>query len=129
MRAILLGTLLWLVFQFSRTEWRGITVTLENRGPSTLDSVVVHVTGNRYAVGSLAPGQRESVRVQPTGESHVEIEHSRARRRLVLDTYLEPGYRQHVRARIVSDSVLSLRITHPFQPAPLLRLQAPPPGR
>ena len=109
MRSFLPGVL---ALVFGRGRGR-ITVTIENGGPATLDSVVVHVTGNRYPIGSLAPGERRSVRVEPTSDSHVEIEHARAPRRLVLDTYFEPGSRQHVRARIDADSVLSLDIEEP----------------
>ena len=108
--------LLWLAILTvaSCTEWRGVTVTLKNAGEQGLDSVVVYVTGRAYHIGSLAPEEQRSVRVRPTSESHVEIEHRGQLRRLVLDTYFEPGYHQHIRARITRDSVLTLQITEPY---------------
>ena len=108
--------LLWLAILTlaSCTKWRGVTVTLANAGDQRLDSVVVYVTGRAYHIGSLDPEEQRSVRVRPTSESHVEVEHKGQLRRLVLDTYFEPGYRQHIQARITSDSVLALQITEPY---------------
>ena len=104
--------IVWLALPLfaSCTEWRGITVTLENASPRVIESVVVHVTGRSSRIGDLAPHEQRSVRVQPTGDSHVEIERDGSPDRLVLDTYFEPGYRQHVQARITNDVVLALQV-------------------
>jgi hypothetical protein len=98
----------------SCTEWRGVTVSLENGDTKRLDAVMVHVTGRGYPIGSLGPGQRESVLVRPTSESHVEVAHAARSERLVVDSYFEPGYRQHIEARITADSVLWVQVTEPY---------------
>ena len=54
-------------------ETHGVHVTVINSGPEPLTEVVVHVTGNEHQIGKLSVGEARTVRVRPTGESHVEI--------------------------------------------------------
>jgi hypothetical protein len=72
----------------------GLRVTVKNVSDQTLNTVVVHVTGAAYSLGDIAPGETKSVRVSPTGESHVEIEHAEGR--FIVNTYFESGYRGHI---------------------------------
>jgi hypothetical protein len=74
---------------------RGVRVTVENHGAATLRAVVVHVTGNSYPLGDLKPMSSRSVKVNPRGESHVEIEYtdeSGRPVRLNAGGYFESGY-------------------------------------
>jgi hypothetical protein len=95
----------------SCTANRGTNVILTNKSNDTLHSVVVHVTGNSYSVGELAPDQAKSVRVHPTGESHVEIEHvdaDGARKRLYADCYIEQGYGGSIEINMTADAITKL---------------------
>jgi hypothetical protein len=84
--------------------------TLENVGPGRLDSVVVVTTGHRYAIGDLAPGERRSVQVTASGESHFEVEYGHgARHRLNVGGYFESGYVGSYFARVRPDTVLVTR--------------------
>ena len=82
---------------------RGVAVTVRNVGTESLRGVVVHVTGKSYPVGNIQAGDSRSVRVSPTGESHIEIEHSKGR--LIVDTYFESGYRGGVCVEITETEI------------------------
>jgi hypothetical protein len=88
----------------------GIDLTLANDASVPLDSVVIHTTGFSYPIGDLVPGAMHKLKVNSTGESHIEVEHGLpgARRRLVLGVYFEERYRGSVTARIGRDTVLAL---------------------
>lgn len=76
---------------------RGVRVTVENVGSTALTDLVVKVTGATYDVGELGPGASETVRVLPTGESHVELTWKDAEGRACygrVDCYFEgSGYK------------------------------------
>lgn len=81
----------------------GVDVVVQNKGLETISDVKVHVTGNSYLIGSLAPGQAQWIRVTPKGESHVEIEFvdtSRNAQRVVADCYFE---KRHYKGTITVD--------------------------
>ena len=88
----------------------GIDLTLTNDAAVPLDSVVVYTTGFSYPIGDLAPDETHNLKVNSTGESHIEVEHGApsARRRLILGLYFEERYRGSATARVSTDSVLSL---------------------
>jgi len=52
----------------------GIFVIVKNIGPQPLHDVIVHVTGQSYRIGDVGVGEAPSLRVEPHGQSHVEIE-------------------------------------------------------
>ncbi len=81
----------------------GIRVTVENIGKTPLNSVVLHVTGASYNVGDIAPGESVTARVNPTSESHLEIEFTNAdgkTQRVNAGGYFESGYRGTIRVEI-----------------------------
>ncbi|WP_164100610.1 hypothetical protein [Candidatus Laterigemmans baculatus] len=81
----------------------GVRIIVENAGTSPLKSVVLHVTGASYALGDIAVGKSATMRVRPTGESHLEIEFTRSdgeTRRLDAGGYFEPGYLGAMRVEI-----------------------------
>jgi hypothetical protein len=80
------------------------TVTVKNVSDETLHAVVVHVTGAAYDLGDIGAGESRSVRVSPTGESHVEIQHAQGR--LVVGTYFEGGYRGHINVDVTPRGVV-----------------------
>lgn len=82
-------------------------LSVENKGQTSMDSVTVWVTGNRYVLGEIPPGKVRVQEIKVKGESHIEISHS-GNRRLVLDVYLEPGYGGSIHAEVTPDSVLSV---------------------
>ncbi len=88
-------------------DHKGTMLTIENKGQAPLDSVTVHVTGNQYFLGRILPGEARKKEIKVTGESHVELSHSK-NRRFVLDVYLEPGYKGAIDAKVTPDSVLSV---------------------
>lgn len=74
----------------------GIKVVVQNTGEAPIHSVVLHVTGNSYSLGDLAPGVSSEASVNSTGESDIAIEISDptgTRQRLNVGVYIEPGYR------------------------------------
>ena len=86
-----------------------ITLTLENVGTVSLDSVVVLTTGRHYPVGNLAAGASRRLRVGAEGESHIEVEHGTGdRRRLRVGTYFERGYGGTIQVRLTADSIVSI---------------------
>jgi hypothetical protein len=81
----------------------GIQVTVANGGGLPLRDLVVRVTGRSYSVGDVPPGESRSVRVNPTSESHAEIEFTdeQGRRvRLAAGAYFEPAYRGRLDIRV-----------------------------
>ena len=86
----------------------GLTVTVKNVSDQTMSSVVVRVTGAAYKLGDIDPGESRGVRVSPTGESHVEIEHAAGR--FTVDTYFEAGYRGHIDVDVTPRGVV--RVEH-----------------
>lgn len=86
-----------------------VTLTLENVGPVSLDSVVVFTTGRAYPVGTLAGGRSRRIRIGANGESHIEIEHgARSRRRLRVGTYFEAGFGGKIDVRLTADSIVAI---------------------
>jgi hypothetical protein len=81
----------------------GIRISVENTGTMTLKSVVLHVTGASYQLGDISPGDSASTRVNPIGESHLEVEFVDAdgqTQRLNAGGYFESGYRGAIRVEI-----------------------------
>lgn len=76
-------------------EHEVLQVTIRNTGDAPLRSVVLHVTGRSYELGDIAPGTSAEEMVNPTGESHLDVEFSDGNgrtKRLKADVYFEPGY-------------------------------------
>jgi len=80
----------------------GISVTIQNTGQKTIESVVLHVTGNSYSLEDLQPGASTTTKVVPTGESHLEIEFvdSNGPRQVNAGGYFEAGSRGTIRITI-----------------------------
>jgi len=81
----------------------GIRVTVENTGSTSLNSVVLHVTGESYDLGDIAPGESATARVNPTGESELEVDFKDTdgqTQRLNAGGYFESGYRGTIRVEI-----------------------------
>jgi hypothetical protein len=86
----------------------GIRVAVENTGTTPLKSVVLHVTGASYELGDIAPGESATARVNPTGESHLEVDFTDAdgqTQRLNAGGYFESGYRGSIRV-VINDGVI-----------------------
>ena len=73
---------------------RATPVTLRNDSPDSLTQVMAVVTGDSSGVARLDPGATVTIDLHPEGESHIEVRSLRGGRteRMVVDTYLEPGY-------------------------------------
>jgi len=90
---------------------RSILVVVRNVGDAPLLRATVYVTGNPYALGTLARGARRRVFVRARGESHIEIEReasSGQRRRLFVGTYFEAGYVGRIAIDITDDAIVSV---------------------
>ena len=64
---------------------------------------MLHVTGASYQLGDIGPGESATARVNPTSESHLEVEFTDRdgqSQRLHADGYFEPGYRGMIRVEI-----------------------------
>ncbi len=81
----------------------GIQVKVENTGTSLLKSVVLRVTGASYDLGDIAPGESATARVNPTSDSHLEVEFTDPdgqSKQLIAGGYFEAGYRGSIRVEI-----------------------------
>jgi hypothetical protein len=108
---LMLALTAFLVPIASCTRDRGTNVILMNQSSDALHSVVVHVTGNSYSVGELEPDKAKSVKVNPTGESHIEIEHvgiDGTAKRLYADCYIEKGYGGSIEINMTADAITKL---------------------
>jgi hypothetical protein len=81
----------------------GIQVTVENTGTSPLKSVELYVTGRSYELGDIAPEESATARVNPIGESELEVEFKDTdgqTQRLNAGGYFESGYRGSIQVEI-----------------------------
>jgi hypothetical protein len=81
----------------------GVRVTIQNTGSSALKLVVLHVTGASYKLGDIAVGESVTMRVDPTSESHLEVEFTDIDgqvQRVNGGGYFESGYRGTIRVEI-----------------------------
>jgi hypothetical protein len=86
----------------------GIRVTVLNAGTKPLRSVMLHVTGSSYDLGSIAPGASAEAIVNPNSESHLEVEFEDIDgqvRRLNAGGYFESGYRGTIRVSIGDNEI------------------------
>ena len=94
---IIISGFVWNIFHV------GIRVTVQNTGQMTLHSVILHVSGNSYSLGNLAPDAFAVATVEPKGESHLEIEFTDSdgkMQRLAVEGYFETNYRGTIRVSI-----------------------------
>lgn len=89
----------------SRFSGDGVTFIVKNVSKETIRSIVVHVTGESYAIGDIEAGASKSVVLHPTSDSHVELA-SAGHSRLIIDCYLEYGYGGTLAAEITADRVV-----------------------
>ena len=74
-RTVLVSLFLVFVIYIMMFQFRaGVQVTIKNTGTTTLRSVVLYVTGSSYGIGDIAPEHSVKTTVNPTSESHLEIE-------------------------------------------------------
>lgn len=92
----------------AKTSASGVTFSLSNVGITAMESVTVQVIGRSYPLGDLAPGSSKSIKVDPTGESHIELVFS-GTRRLTIDCYVESGYKGKITAEVTPEKVVSVK--------------------
>jgi len=95
-----------LSFLLSACNSNGVEVTVKNHDTIAIDSLELHVTGNTYFLGSILPGESKSTNVSVSGESNIELNHS-SKPKLIVDVYLEPGYRGTIHVNMTADSVFN----------------------
>jgi hypothetical protein len=94
-------------FLTTQCQPASIQFVLTNAAPDPMRSVTVHVTGASYSIGDVAPGASRTVRVRPSGESHIELSYADGHR-TVVDCYFEPGYGGKITAVVAADKVVSV---------------------
>ena len=108
-KSLLLAILVMIAALFAaKASASGVAFTLTNGGTTTMQSVTVQVTGRSYPFGDLAPGSTKTIRVNPAGESHIELFFS-GTRRLTIDCYFESGYRGKITAEVTPQKVVSVK--------------------
>jgi hypothetical protein len=95
----------------------GLTAEITNTGVTPMRSIAVHVTGRSYPLGDLRPGESRRVRVDPAGESHLELAYTDptgAPQSLTADCYFESGYRGQITVDVTNGKVT--RVNSQFEP-------------
>jgi hypothetical protein len=87
---------------------KGVTFIVKNVGTESIRSMVVHITGNSFAIGDIEPGTSKSVVLNPTSESHVELTFS-GHPRLTIDCYFEHDYSGTLATEITVEKVVSVK--------------------
>ncbi|WP_332854462.1 hypothetical protein [Duganella sp. S19_KUP01_CR8] len=111
MKKILLFLFLALAIGFiacSSFPAKGVTFSVKNVGKETIASLVVHVTGNSYAIGDIEPGSSKTVVLSPTSESHVELTFAGSPG-LKIDCYFERGYSGTLATEITVEKVVAVK--------------------
>jgi hypothetical protein len=73
---LLIGLAIFASARLHLWPFNGLFVVVKNLGPKPLKDVAVHVTGIAYRLGDLGVGDSRPAKIEPRGESHVEIEFS-----------------------------------------------------
>lgn len=78
---------------------RGVEVVITNDGSRSINNLAIRFTGGTESVAELAPRTTHKVRINPNGESHLEIEFLDSQgvsHREILDVYLEQNYQGRI---------------------------------
>ena len=95
------------LFLVTSAEAAGVEFTLNNAGSEALHAVIVEVTGRSYNLGDVPPGSNKAVKLNATGDSHIELLFSNGHR-LRIDCYFEPAYGGSIKAKVTSQAVISV---------------------
>jgi hypothetical protein len=100
---------LFAVMLISVNAWlhRGVQVILFNDGQHPVRDVIISFAGGERRTSLLPDRGRYVTRVNPTGESHLELQFrdpSGNERKAVVDVYIEPNYTGRVLIRIDSSA-------------------------
>lgn len=104
----------WLILTISACERdfvRGsgpTEVRLINASEAPLKGLRLRVTGQSVNVYDLAPGDSLAAIVEPTGDSHIQVEHADRAEPLRVDVYLSRSSGGRVRVVLSADSVHSV---------------------
>jgi hypothetical protein len=66
------------LFLVTRAEAAGVEFALNNAGSEALRAVIVEVTGRSYNLGDMPPGSSKTVKLNATGDSHIDLRFSNA---------------------------------------------------
>jgi len=108
-----IGALVLLIFGvvfFRATP--GVHVTVINHGPQPLRTLTVYVSGWARSFGDLGPGQSARRKIEPAGESAVEVEYTGKdgkRVREKVDCHVEPASRGEVVIEMADGHVAAVR--------------------
>ena len=107
MKKILVIAALALLIVYWESRAGGVGFTLNNAGSEALRGVIVEVTGKSYKLGDLPPGGSQTVELNATGDSHIELRFSDGRR-LTIDCYFGPGSGGSIKAKVTSQAVVAV---------------------
>ena len=88
---------------------RGLHVSLANGGVDRLEGVTVHVSGKKYSVGDLQPGESKTIEITYTVESGIKLHFTTASgvtRQLLVDVYLGQNYQGTIYVEMTSEKIL-----------------------
>lgn len=97
-----------ILFLVTRAEAAGVEFTLNNAGPEALRAVIVEVTGRSYNLGDMPPGSSQTVKLNATGASDIQLRFSNGHR-LTIDCYFEPAYGGRIKAKVTSQAVIAVK--------------------
>ena len=103
----LIGALALVIVEWVRADGAGVEFTLNNAGPEALGAVIVEVTGRSYGLGDMPSGSSKTVKLNATGDSHIELRFSNGHR-LRIDCYFEPAYTGSIKAKVTAQAVIAV---------------------
>jgi hypothetical protein len=105
---IVFATVVFVVWYWAFRYTNGVEFTLKNVGADALRSVTVELTGKSYVLGDIPSGASKTVKVNPLGESHIDLRFSDGRM-LTIDCYVEPDYGGNIEADVTSQAVVAVK--------------------
>ncbi len=87
----------------------GVTAIVTNGGTAPMRNVRVVVTGHTYSLGDLSAKEMRTVRLEPSGESHIVltyVDESGGPQSLPVDCYFEPRYSGEIEVDVADGKVI-----------------------
>jgi len=92
---VVIALVLAILYLHFRQDLVGVKVTVINESDGTFSTITAHFSGGIKVLGSLRPGEKKSLLINPRGESSLTLEYQDPvlkTHRELIDVYFENGY-------------------------------------